>query len=363
MNVVILITEYERKKSAHTTIRLARELTNRDHQVWFVTPGQFSFDPHDKLWMNAQRVPNPRYKSSETYLKELVECPIREPISADDVDLLLLRDNPSKYSGAGQWARPSGTIFGRAAAQQGVLVLNDPGALALAVNKLYFQNFPREVRPLTLITRNREEIRDFGDLLKGDMILKPLQGSGGEGVFLVKKDANYNLNQLTEALCKDGYVIAQEYLPEASKGDIRIFCMNGVPLQVKGKYAAFHRVRRGDDIRSNMHAGGTLQHAVVDEKVLRLCELCRPQLVADGLFLVGLDIVDDKIMEINLYCPGGLQGMEDFEGVNFSKAVAKELEAKVAYVQAHNRKFDNRELATRPCYTSSKTSLPSPTAN
>ena len=349
MNIVILITEFERKKSAHTTIRLARELTNRDHEVWFVTPGDFSFDPYDKLWMNASRVPGARYNQSSVYLKELTENPIREPISTADVDLLMLRDNPSKYSGAGQWARPTGTVFGGAAAQQGVLVLNDPTTLAQAVNKLYFQSFPREIRPLTLITRNKDEIRDFAEMLKGNMILKPLQGSGGEGVFLVKKDANYNLNQMTEALCKDGYVIAQEYLPAATKGDLRIFCMNGLPLQVKGKYAAFQRVRKGDDIRSNMHAGGTLAHADVNETVLKLCELCRPRLVADGLFLVGLDIVEDKIMEINLYCPGGLHGMEEFEGVNFSKAVARELEAKVHHARSQGRQFCNRTLATLPC--------------
>lgn len=346
MKVVILITDFERKKSVHTTIRLAREMTNRGHEVWFVSPGDFSLDPHDTLWMNAKRVKGTRYNQSSTYLKDLLENPVNEPLTANDVDLLLLRDNPSKYSVAGQWARPTGAIFGRVAARQGVLVLNDPSTLAQAVNKLYFQNFPREVRPLTLITRNRNEIKDFAELLKGDMILKPLQGSGGEGVFLVKKDATYNLNQLTEALCKDGYVIAQEYLPKATHGDLRIFCMNGVPLKVKGKYAAFQRVRQGDDIRSNMHAGGTIEEADVNEKVLKMCELCRPKLTEDGLFLVGIDIVDDKIMEVNLFCPGGLQGMEEFQGVNFSQAVVKELEAKVAIAREQDRQFDNSHLAT-----------------
>lgn len=359
MKVVILITELERKKAAHTTIRLGRELTNRDHQVWYVTPGDFSLDPQDKLWMNARRVPNARYKQSNVYLKDLIDSPIKEPVAAADVDLLLLRDNPSKYGVTGQWAKPTGSIFGRLAAREGVLVLNDPEALGQAVNKLYFQTFPREVRPLTLITRKLSEIKDFAEHLKGDMVLKPLQGSGGEGVFFVKKSENYNLNQMTEALTKEGYVIAQEYLPAATHGDLRIFCMNGHPLEVKGKYAAFQRVRAGDDIRSNMHAGGSVEQAKVTDTVLRLCELVKPQLIRDGLFLVGLDIVGDKIMEINLFCPGGLQGMESLEGENFSKAVARELEAKVAIAQEQERKFDNKELSTRICRrtgTSNRTS-------
>lgn len=349
MNIVILITDLEKKKAAHTTIRLARELTNRDHMVWFVTPGDFSLDPQDKLWMNARRVPKPRYKLSPAYLKDLVENPVREPVKAEDTDLLFLRDNPSKYDVAGQWARPTGAIFGRLAAKEGVVVVNDPNALAMAVNKLYFQSFPREVRPMTLITRNRSEIKDFAQHLKGDMVLKPLQGSGGEGVFLVRKSENYNLNQLTDTLAKDGYVIAQEYLPAAVKGDLRIFCMNGEPIQVKGKYAAFQRERSGDDIRSNLHAGGTMTAAVVSPTVLKLCELVKPQLVADGLFLVGLDIVGDKIMEINLFCPGGIEGMEHNEGVNFSRAIAKELESKVEFARTQGRQFCNRTLATRRC--------------
>ncbi|MFA5505634.1 MAG: glutathione synthase [Vulcanimicrobiota bacterium] len=349
MNVVILITDFERKKAVHTTIRLGRELTNRGHLVWFVTPGDFSLDPQDKLWMNARRVPRSKYNQSPSYLKDLLENPVLEPVKAADTDLLFLRDNPSKYDVTGQWARPTGAIFGRMAAKEGVVVVNDPNALAISVNKLYFQSFPREVRPLTLITRNRSEIKEFAQHLKGDMVLKPLQGSGGEGVFLVRKAENYNLNQLTDVITRDGYVIAQEYLPAASEGDLRIFCMNGEPLQVKEKYAAFQRIRSGDDIRSNLHAGGTMTAATVTPTVLRLCELVKEQLIADGLFLVGLDIVGDKIMEINLFCPGGIEGMEHNEGVNFSRSIAKELEAKVEVAGAHKRSFCNRTLATQKC--------------
>jgi glutathione synthase len=349
MNIVILITGLEKKKAAHTTIRLARELTNRDHIVWFVTSGDFSLDSQDLLWMNGRRVARTNYKQSDSYLKDLLENPVVEPVSAAETDLLLLRDNPSKYDVTVQWAKSTGAIFGGMAARQGVVVVNDPGILAQAVNKLYFQCFPREVRPLSLITRKRSEIQEFAMHLKGDMILKPLQGSGGEGVFLVKKSENYNLNQLTDALFRDGYVIAQEYLPEATRGDLRIFCMNGEPLKVKGKYAAFQRVSSGEDIRSNLHAGGRLQNAEVTPQVLELCNLVKPQLIADGLFLVGLDIVGDKIMEINLFCPGGLEGMERLEGARFTQAVAVELEAKVEVARSLGPRFCNRTLATQRC--------------
>ncbi len=188
--------------------------------------------------------------------------------------------------------------------RHGVIVLNDPNGLAKAMNKMYFQLFPEQVRPRTLITRDREEIRKFAMEEGGNIVLKPLQGSGGTGVFLVRIDDLSNLNQMIEAVSRDGYVIAQEYLPAASEGDTRLFLMNGQPFRYKGKYAAFRRVRTGDDMRSNIHAGGKLRQAEISDMHLKIAEIVRPKLVQDGMFLVGLDIVGDKLMEINVFSPG-----------------------------------------------------------
>jgi glutathione synthase/RimK-type ligase-like ATP-grasp enzyme len=95
----------------------------------------------------------------------------------------------------------------------------------------------------------------------------------------------------------DGYKICQEYLPAAQQGDTRLFVMNGEPLRYKRRYAAFRRVRRGDDMRSNIHAGGKLARSEIGES--HLAEIVLPKLTQDGMFLVGLDIVGDKLMEIN----------------------------------------------------------------
>ena len=346
MNLVILVTDLSIKKPAHATIRIAREATNRDHQVWFMTAADFSLNADDSLWLRARRCPKSRYKSNATYLRDLQKDSIEEVLPAKDVQVLFLRDNPARYNTEMGWAKSTAPLFARLATREGVLVLNDPDGLAGAVNKLYFQSFPRSVRPLTLISRDREEIREFAQTVKGKMIIKPLQGSGGKGVFLVEKQATYNLNQLTESLFRDGYVIAQEYLPEAADGDLRIFLMNGRPLTAKGKYAAFHRRGKSDDIRSNVHAGGSIGKAEITPMVLELCEAVRAQLVADGMFLVGLDIVGDKIMEINLFCPGGIDGMEKLEGVNFSAEIIRSMENKIKEEAAIGRAFLNREIAT-----------------
>ncbi|MBW2494387.1 MAG: glutathione synthase, partial [Deltaproteobacteria bacterium] len=138
----------------------------------------------------------------------------------------------------------------------------------------------------------------------------------------------------------------QEYLPAAQEGDTRLFLMNGQPLRHRGKYAAFRRVRTGDDMRSNIHAGGKLREATITDQHLRIAEIVRPKVVQDGMFLVGLDIVGDKLMEINVFSPGGLGSAQRFEKVNFAHAVIEALERKVDYMSYYRRNFDNLEMAT-----------------
>jgi glutathione synthase len=227
-----------------------------------------------------------------------------------------------------------------------VIVVNDPNGLAKAASKMYFQLFPQEVRPRTLITRDSGEIKAFAKEQGGNIVLKPLQGAGGASVFLVRPDDVPNLNQMIDAVSRDGFVIAQEYLAAAQEGDTRLFIMNGRPLQVKGKYAAFRRVRSGGDMRSNIHAGGKLAEANIDETALRIAEIVRPKLVQDGMFLVGLDIVGDKLMEINVFSPGGLGSAQKFTKINFNRYVINALERKVNYMGFYGRNFDNVDMCT-----------------
>jgi glutathione synthase len=188
-------------------------------------------------------------------------------------------------------------------------------------------------------------LREFVEAEGGSAVLKPLQGSGGTNVFLVTPAEMANLNQMIEAVSRDGYVIAQEYLPAARNGDTRLFLMNGVPLQVGGKYAAFRRVSAGSDVRSNLRAGGTIGKAEVTDDMLRLAEVVRPRLTRDGMFLVGLDIVGDKLMEINVFSPGGLGSAGKLEEVDFTTAIIESLERKVSYRAHAPEDLTNLELA------------------
>ena len=342
-----MVNDLRTEEAGYTTVRLAMQATNMGHESWYIGAGDFAYETDAKIHAFAHSVPKQSYKSSKLYLADL-QGPkaVRTNITVDDLDALLLRSDPSTETGVRSWAQTAGINFGRVAMRHGVIVLNDPNGLAKATNKMYFQLFPEEVRPRTLISRDRDQIKAFVKAEGGRAVLKPLQGSGGSGVFLVSPGDTSNLNQMVEALTRDGYVIAQEYLTAAAEGDTRLFVMNGQPYRFRGKYAAFRRVRTGDDMRSNIHAGGKLRQAEITDSHLKIAAIVRPKLVQDGMFLVGLDIVGDKLMEINVFSPGGLGSARVFEKVNFNLGVIQALERKVDYMKYYRRSFDNVDLAT-----------------
>jgi len=347
LKVGFVVNDVLTETPGYTTTRLAVAAINSGHQVWEMGVGDLAYDPDDSIRARARTVSRKKYKTSEGYLKDLHgKAAVTERISIDELDVLVLRNDPAPDALARPWAASAGILFGRMAMRRGVIVVNDPNGLAKATNKMYFQAFPEEVRPRTLITRDRTEIKAFAKEMGGYVVLKPLQGSGGQSVFLIRPEDVANMNQMIDAVSRDGYVIAQEYLTAAERGDMRLFLLNGQPLRYKGKYAAFRRVRRGGDMRSNIHAGGSLAQAEIGEVELRIAEIVRPKIVQDGMFLVGLDIVGDKLMEINVFSPGGLGSAQKFEKVNFSYPVINALVRKVQYMEFYRRNFDNDEMAT-----------------
>ncbi len=346
MRFGFVVNDLTTEEAGYTTTRLAVAATNRGHEAWTIGVGDLAYDPDEYIRATAVRPPRTRYKDGKAYLRDLHGSKaIKERVTVDDLDVLFLRNVPSDEKGKREWAKTAAVDFGRVAMRHGVIVLNDPNGLAKAENKMYFQLFPEEVRPRTLITRDRDLIKSFVRE-EGRAVIKPLQGSGGEGVFLVRADDAANLNQMIDAVARDGHIIVQEYLPLAENGDTRLFLMNGEPLRHKGRYAAFRRVRQGGDMRSNLHAGGSLAKAELTEEAFTLAEIVRPKLVQDGMFLVGLDIVGDKLMEINVFSPGGLGSAQKLEGVNFSEAVIDALERKVGYMGFYRRNFNNAEMNT-----------------
>jgi glutathione synthase len=346
MKIAFLVNDVATEQPYYTTTRLAMAASNAGHETWLMGMGDFGYEPDGSLRARARAGAHKRYRSHERYLEDVQLPETEQQVELHTFDVVMLRADPADEEGAA-WANNASVAFGDLMTSCGVLVVNDPSTLAKALSKAYFQHFPESVRPRTLISRDQPRIEEFVDELGGKAVLKPLQGSGGSGVFMVNRKERPNLSQIIETLSKDGYVVAQEYLPEAKDGDVRMFVMNGEPLEVDGAVAAFRRTRAsGEDFRSNMSAGGKAVAVDVTDDMRALVEAVRPKLVADGMFLVGLDIVGDKLMEVNVFSPGGLGSCLSLYDVDFAPAVIRSLERKVTMRSHYGPQLGNLSLAT-----------------
>ena len=344
MNLGFIVNDIASEKLVYATTHLAFRAMQMGHRVYFTGVGDLIYFPDGNMGARARTV-----DASASTLEEFFNALQSEEneevvITAQDLDVLWIRNDPSDDIEIRPWAQMAGVVFGKVAIQQGVVVLNHPDTLFDCQNKMYFQHFPEVVRPRTIITRRAEDVQRFYEEQDHRIVIKPLQGSGGKDVFLLKEKAT-NLHSIVDAVARNGYVIAQEYLPLASEGDIRLIVMNGQALQRDGKYVAVRRKNPEDDFRSNLSAGGHAVSVEVDDTMLRIVDQVRPKLLQDGVFMVGLDIVGDKLMEVNVFSPGGINDAAGIEGIDFNEPVIAALERKVYYKKLYGNRITNRELA------------------
>ncbi len=344
MKLGIVLNDINNETLPSTSINIVVRALNMGHELFIFDVGNFAFDPDDTIHANAIVLHKKRFKDARACLEHITSSKApKERISVEELDILLLRNDPAADFDK-PWAQHAGLMFGQMAVKHDVIVLNDPTGLAGALNKLYFQQFPKTIRLDTLISRSFEDIREFYYKNNKKIIIKPLQGSGGRNVFLVQPEDEPNIKQMCEAVMRDGYVIAQEFFPPAAQGDIRLFMINGKPFQVNGKYAALKRVSGGHDVRNNIHAGGHAEGVEITDEILELTEIVRPKLVQDGIFFAGLDIVQNKLLEVNIFSPGGLNIAGKFAKTDFVEAFVIALEKKVNYRQYYRYNFDNVEM-------------------
>jgi glutathione synthase len=203
------------------------------------------------------------------------------------------------------------------------LVVNDPREVRNAPEKLFVLEFPDLVPP-TLITRDLEALMAFREAY-GDIILKPLYGNGGAGIFrLTSDDANFlALVELFQQTFREPF-IAQKYLPDVRAGDKRIILVDG---EVAG---AINRVPRPGDIRSNMHVGGRPEPATLTEREREICERIGPELRRRGLLFVGIDVIGGWLTEINVTSPTGIREVRRFGGPDIAAMVWDAIEKRLA---------------------------------
>jgi len=202
------------------------------------------------------------------------------------------------------------------------LVVNDPAHVRNAPEKLFVTQF-EGLMPPTLITSHADEIRNFRDEHK-DIILKPLYGNGGAGIFRVTPgDENFKaLLEMFAAISREP-IMVQAYLPEIRKGDKRIILVNGVPS------GALNRVPQKGESRSNLHVGGKAEAASLTKREEEICAALGPELKARGLIFTGIDVIGDCLTEINVTSPTGIQEIKRFGGADIAGLIWDAIEARV----------------------------------
>ena len=201
------------------------------------------------------------------------------------------------------------------------LVVNDPVTVRNAPEKLFVTHFP-ELMPPTLITTDRREVIAFREAHK-DIIVKPLYGNGGAGVFHIGPD-DENLNALLEMFTQiyREPIIVQRYLPEVRAGDKRIILVDGVAA------GAINRIPPAGEARSNMHAGGKPVKSSLTAREREICEAIGPVLRERGLVFVGIDVIGDYLTEINVTSPTGIQEIDRFDGTNIAAKIWDAIETR-----------------------------------
>lgn len=325
MRIAFLVNRAETEVDEYTTTRLAKAAALMGHEVWYVGLSDVSIgEPDAEIGAHA-RPGIARDKDTLTAFIDRMKDSGAERIRMDELDAVFLRNDSVEDRQDRPWASSLGSMFGQLLVAHGVTVVNNPALLMRAALKAYLDEFPAQIRPRSLVTQNVDDVRNF-IASEGRSIIKPLCGAQGRNVFMIVGDDEPNLNQMMEAVLADGYIYAQGYVEGAEDGDMRIFLLDGELIEVDGHPSAFRRVPEGNDPRANICKGGRVQPEEVTEKQRAVIEAMHDKLAQDGMFFVGIDMIGDKVIEINAESPGGLQAMEHLYGVDICPAVIEALE-------------------------------------
>ena len=209
------------------------------------------------------------------------------------------------------------------------VILNDPRGLREANEKLYPLHFVRHM-PRTMVTTREDKAREFMAAVGGKAVIKPLYGAGGAGVLMLT-DGDPNVRSIIETVTREGRELAmvQEFLPAVRQGDKRVLLLDGEVL------GGINRVPRSDDIRSNIHAGGSVHEIEVTAEERAIVADIAPRLRADGLIFVGLDFIGGKLTEVNVTSPTGIQQLSQHKKRDVSEDVIAWVEKKVHAMSPH----------------------------
>ncbi len=281
---------------ADSTFRLAEEAQARGHSLFYYTPDHLSWR-EGKVMASGWPLTVRRERGDHFTLGD------RQEVDLSDFDVVWLRQDPPFDMGYITTTHLLDLLA------PGTMVVNDPFWVRNCPEKLLVLQFA-DLIPPTLIARDLGTLREF-KAAHGDIILKPLYGNGGAGVFrLDPNDRNLSsLHELFTGMSREP-LIAQKFLPDVQHGDKRVILVDGEPV------GAINRVPQAGETRSNMHVGGRAEPAAITDRDREICAAIGPRLREYGQVFVGIDVIGDRLTEINVTSPTGLQELERFDGTN-----------------------------------------------
>ena len=293
-----------------STFRIALEAQTRGHSLFFYTPDRLSFVEGKVL---ARGFPITLHRETGDHVAYGPEA----EVDLAEFDVVWLRQDPPFDMGYITTTHLLDMIHPR------TLVVNDPFWVRNCPEKLLVLQFP-DLIPPTAIARDLATIKAF-KAKHGDIILKPLYGNGGAGVFrLDPNDRNLSsLFELFTSMSREPLIV-QKFLPDVAKGDKRVILVDGEPV------GAINRVPQAGETRSNMHVGGRPEKIGLTQRDLEICAAIGPILREKGQVFVGIDVIGNYLTEINVTSPTGIQELERFDGTNTAERIWKVIENKRA---------------------------------
>ena len=295
---------------ADSSFRIAEEAQKRGAELFYYTPDKLAFDEGRvtaRGWpLEVRREKGNHFTLGAEATIDLATC-----------DVVWLRQDPPFDMGYITSTHMLEAIGGK------TLVVNDPFWVRNYPEKLLVLQF-QDLTPPTTIARDLDTIKAFRKR-HGDMILKPLYGNGGAGVFrLPPEDGNLvSLHELFTGINREP-LIAQKFVPDVSNGDKRIILIDGEPI------GAINRVPPAGETRSNMHVGGRPEKIGLTARDREICDRIGPLLRDKGQVFVGIDVIGDYLTEINLTSPTGIQELERFDGINVAGALWDAIDVRLA---------------------------------
>ena len=297
--------------NADSTFRLAEEAQVRGHDIYMYTPNDLTFN-RGKIGAKVRSI------SLKRKIGEHVNFGTEEMLALSEFDVIWLRQDPPFDMGY-----ITNTHLLDLVAQE-TLIVNNPFWVRNLPEKLLVLEFP-DLIPDTLISRDLDEIKKFKSEFN-DIIIKPLYGNGGAGVFRLREN-DKNLTSLHELFSNISSepLIAQAFLPDVENGDKRIILVDGEPV------GAINRVPKVGEVRSNMHVGGIAEAAKLSQRDREICSIIGPTLKNKGQVFVGIDVIGEYLTEINVTSPTGIQELERFDKVNIAEMIWHAIEKKLEH--------------------------------